>query len=132
MALTAEDEQALKRLGLRTDILEEGGMTCVVLHDFKLPNGFTVATSDLLLRLNPGFPDVHPDMWWFDPPVQRVDGGVITATEHTEQYLGKMWQRWSRHLDPSVWQSGIDTLESFVAVIRSELVAAAPKVARCA
>ncbi|PPJ40310.1 E2/UBC family protein, partial [Pseudoxanthomonas sp. KAs_5_3] len=75
-----------------------------------------------LLRLNPGFPDVPPDMWWFDPPVTRNNGATIQATEAREQHLGRTWQRWSRHLQPGQWRSGVDRLENFIGLIRAELM----------
>ena len=132
MALTSEDHLALERLGLPWVVREDGGMTCVEISNFRLPDGFTLPTATLLLRLNPAFPDVPPDMWWFDPPALRRDGSAIPATEHTEHHLDRSWQRWSRHLDPSQWQSGIDSMESFLAIIRRELVDSVSTVAACA
>lgn len=132
MPLTAEDQLALQRLGLAAAVRDEAGMTCVEISDFRLPEGFTVPASTLLLRLNPAFPDVPPDMWWFDPPVLRADGVLIPATEHTEHHLGRSWQRWSRHLNPSQWQSGVDSMESFIAIIRRELTNSVPQAVTCA
>ncbi len=96
-------------------------MTCLVLHDFHLPEGFNCEKSELLLRLQPGYPDVPPDMWWFDPPARRADGKPIPATEVIEHHLGRGWQRWSRHFSAGQWRSGVDGLESFLALIRKEL-----------
>lgn len=132
MPLTDDDQQALIRRGLTSTVSEDGGMTCVEIRNFPLPSGFTSSASTLLLRLNPAFPDVAPDMWWFEPAVQRLDGAAIPATDHTEHHLGRAWQRWSRHLDPNWWQSGIDSMESFIAVIRRELLASAAPVPACA
>lgn len=132
MALTEEDLDALERLGLAHEVVAEGGMTCVKIPGYRVPDGFTETQSTLLLRLNPGFPDVPPDMWWFNPPIHRLDGVVIECTEHYEHHLGQRWQRWSRHLDANQWQSGIDALESFLAIIRRELNISSPRVAKCA
>lgn len=96
-------------------------MTCVVWRNYPLPDGYDPPTADLLLRLSPGFPDVPPDMWWFQPAVRLRGGTVVRATEVTEQHLGSSWQRWSRHLTAGQWQSGIDSLESFLAIIHNEL-----------
>jgi hypothetical protein len=60
-------------------------------------------------------------MWWFDPPLQRADGQHIPATESIEHHLGRIWQRWSRHLAGGQWRSGIDGLENFLALVRKEL-----------
>jgi hypothetical protein len=122
MSLPAADISYLDERGLPYSVTTEGGMICVLLPQFPLPGGSNVAASDLLLRLNPGFPDVPPDMWWFDPPVTRNNGATIQATEAREQHLGRTWQRWSRHLQPGQWRSGVDRLENFVGLIRAELM----------
>ncbi len=110
-------------------VTSEAGMVCVVIPAMPLPPGFDRPTSDLLLRLPGGYPDVHPDMWWFEPPVRRVDGATIQATESHEQHLGRTWQRWSRHLQPGQWRSGVDCLRTYVALVQKELRAAAPAAA---
>jgi len=96
-------------------------MTCILFPGFILPGGFDRAQSDLLLRFSAGYPDVPPDMWWFDPPIRRVDSQLIPATEVIEHFLGRSWQRWSRHLAAGQWRSGVDGLESFLALVRKEL-----------
>jgi hypothetical protein len=116
-----DDARFLAERGLQPDVVDEGGMTCLVFRDWPLGAGYTASISDLLVRLPAGFPDVAPDMWWFDPPVQRVDRAVIPQTQHTERYLGRSWQRWSRHFTAGHWKSGVDCLETFLALIRREL-----------
>ncbi len=110
-------------------VTNDGGMIAVVVPGFPLPAGFTTGRADLLLRLSPGYPDVHPDMWWFEPYVVRVDGRPIPATDAREQHLGRTWQRWSRHLNPGQWRTGIDSLESYLSLVRSELKSAAQSLA---
>lgn len=105
------------------------GVVCVVIPSFPLPAGFTRADADLLLRLSPGYPDVPPDMWWFCPAICRSDGRTIEATSSQEVYLGRTWQRWSRHLTAGQWRAGVDSLESYLALVRKELSAAATPLA---
>ncbi len=124
MSLPSVDTDFLEGRGLPYSVSTEAGMICVVLPGFELPEGCNLTASDLLVRLMPGFPDVAPDMWWFDPPVMLKTGGTIQATEARETHLGRVWQRWSRHLQPGQWRSGIDRLENYLALIRAE-------VARC-
>jgi len=107
-------------------LTSEANMTCIVIQDFHLPAGFDHDKSSLLLRLSPGYPDVAPDMWWFDPPIRRADGASIPATEVIEHYLGRGWQRWSRHLSAGQWRSGVDCLESYLALLRKELEKSVP------
>jgi len=110
-------------------ITRDSNMTCVVLANFPLPPGLDRPQSDLMLRLSAGYPDVAPDMWWFDPPIRRADGRPIPATEVIEHHLGRSWQRWSRHFNAGQWKSGIDGLESFLALVRRELERSAPVLA---
>lgn len=126
MSLPESDTKYLSERGIAHDVVTEGGMTCVVLRQWPLPKGLNRHAADLLIRLSPGYPDVHPDMWWFDPPVRLANGQALPATEVIEQYLGRSWQRWSRHFNNGQWQSGVDGLESYLALIRRNLERSVP------
>ena len=120
----------LEERDIRYQVVVESGMTCVVVPEWRLPKGLDRPTSDLLLRLSPGYPDVQPDMWWFDPPVRLADGRDLPATDAVGTYLGRRWQRWSRHFNGSQWKSGVDGLESYIALIRQDLERGVPEGAR--
>ena len=121
MALPSADEAFLELRGHSHEVHDEAGMICVVLPNWNLPPGLDPPAATLLVRLPAGYPDVPPDMWWFDPPARLADGRAIQATDLIEQHLGRSWQRWSRHFNPGQWQPGIDSLESYLALIRKEL-----------
>jgi hypothetical protein len=121
MNLPQDDQTYLAERGGEYQVSSEANMTCVVLQGYALPAGYVPAQADLLLRLNPGYPDVPPDMWWFNPPVRLADGRAIQATDSIENHLGRAWQRWSRHFNAGQWRSGTDCLETFMALIRKEL-----------
>ena len=129
MSLPSADLQFLQERSIPHAVSVEAGMICVLLPGFALPQGCNTTQSDLLLRLAPGFPDIQPDMWWFDPTVKKVTGADFLNTEARESHLGRNWQRWSRHLQPGQWKSGIDRLENYVALIRSEIARCAQVVA---
>lgn len=119
--LPQHDVTCLAERGLKYSVSTEANMTCVVFQGYRLPAGYDREQADLLIRLNPGFPDVQPDMWWFDPAVRLKDGRSVKATDVTEHHLGRTWQRWSRHFNAGQWRSGVDSLESYLALIRREL-----------
>jgi hypothetical protein len=119
--LPPNDIEYLKDRGIIYSVSHEVNMTCVVFPNFTVPPGFNQTQAALLLRLNTGYPDVPPDMWWFSPPVWRKDGQSIPGTDVIEQHLGRSWQRWSRHFAAGQWRSGVDGLESFLALLRKEL-----------
>jgi hypothetical protein len=127
--LPAEDIAFITERGIDYQATSEAGMTCVVISNWPLPPGFDRPGADLLLRLSTGYPDVPPDMWWFDPAVKLANGTALPATEVVEHHLGRTWQRWSRHFNGGQWQSGIDGLESYLALIRQELERSAAEAA---
>lgn len=121
MALPACDALYLSERASQHTVASESGMICLVLPNFPLPPGFDRQQADLLLRLSPGYPDIPPDMWWFDPSVKLASGTTLPATEVRETHLGRTWQRWSRHFSQGQWRSGVDCLETFLALIQREL-----------
>ena len=123
--LPSHDIEYLNAKAPGHQVTTEGGVICVLVPAYPLPKGFDRDACDLLIRLAPGYPDVPPDMWWFDPAVRRVDGKDIEATQVTEAYLGRSWQRWSRHLTAGQWNAGSDSLEGFLALVQTELDKAA-------
>jgi hypothetical protein len=130
IVLPPTDTKYLAERAINHSVSIEANMTCVLFPNFALPTGFDRPQSNLLLRLSAGYPDVPPDMWWFDPPVRRADGQVIPATEVIEHHMGRSWQRWSRHFAAGQWKSGIDGLESFMALVRRELEKSVPVLVR--
>jgi hypothetical protein len=120
MLLTA-DQSYLEELGLPFEVTEENGLICVVISRWPLPSGYIPEEVDLLLRLPPGFPDAQPDMYWCDPPVRLTSGAYPPAADLMEPYLGRTWQRFSRHLPAGAWQPGRDNLASYLALIRQAL-----------
>ena len=127
--LPANDLEYLAANAPGHSITLEGGMICVVIPHFQLPDGLSVREADLLLRLFPGYPDIPPDMWWFSPAIFGPNGAAIVCTQLTEIYLARSWQRWSRHLSPGQWRSGLDSIESYLAIVRRELTAASGRAA---
>jgi len=127
VSLPETDTAYLKERGIAHEVVNESGMTCVLLSRWTLPAGFDHEAADLLIRLSAGYPDVRPDMWWFDPPVRLADGKDVPATQVIETHLGRSWQRWSRHFSNGQWQSGVDGLESFLALIRRDLERSVPE-----
>lgn len=126
MTLPKSDIAYLSERGVAHETATESGMLCVVMPRWRLPQGLDRDTADLLVRLSPGYPDVPPDMWWFSPAVHLANGANLPATNVVETYLGRKWQRWSRHFDNGQWQSGVDGLASFLALIRQDLYRSTP------
>jgi hypothetical protein len=132
VALPEHDMAFLANRGLSFSISEEGGLICVLIADWPLPPGYDHGVADLLLRLQTGYPDLPPDMWWFYPAVRLANGSLAPNSDQYEPHLpamGRQWQRWSRHFQNGQWQSGIDGLESFLALIRGDMTRYAARAA---
>ncbi len=119
--LTDSDLLYLESKGFDFEAVVDANMICVVIKSFSLPPGYEPANADLLLRLPLQFPEVPPDMFWMDPPIRYVGGVVPPATDLLESYVGRQWQRWSRHFSTSVWRPGVDDLRSYVRLIKTTL-----------
>ena len=125
MALPPTDSAFLADREIPHTVSVDGGMTCIVFPNWSVPSGFDRETADLLVRLPNGYPDVPPDMWWFCPPIKLANGSPAQATDASERHIGRDWQRWSRHFQAGQWRSGIDGLESYLALIRHEVARSA-------
>lgn len=99
-------------------IPQPGGWTFLVIPEFRLPNGYSHQSTQLLVKLPPGFPDAAPDMFWVSPQIRTKVGSVPQGTSF-ESLLGQQWQRFSWHLTPGSWRPGISTLRDFMRCIRA-------------
>jgi Prokaryotic E2 family E len=121
--LLPADKEYLDELGLPYEVTLDQGLICVVISNWPLPVGYEPSEVDLLLRLPVGFPDTQPDMYWCNPPVRvAASGSYPPAADQMESYMGRTWQRFSRHLQAGAWQAGRDDLSSYLALIRQGLV----------
>lgn len=119
--LRDEDVQYLEGKGFNYEAHLEGGMIVLVIKDFELPAGYQPDRVELLVYLHPQFPQVAPDMFWTLPVVTYIDGGRPAATEHMQPFLGRTWQRWSRHFTDAPWRPERDDLRSYLRLIRTVL-----------
>lgn len=114
--LRPADRATLDGLGLRYSVQPEGEFAAIVIEGFDTHTGLAPRQTDLLILLPPGFPDASPDMFWTTPFV-TVAGAPIGGTDQTGLYVGRTWQRWSRHIGTQ-WRPGIDNLGTYLAYIR--------------
>ncbi|MFT3864593.1 MAG: E2/UBC family protein [Solirubrobacterales bacterium] len=126
--LSEVDKAFLEQRGFDHEVIGEGQMVSLIIHGFRMPDGYVPGVVDLLLRLPSGFPDAAPDMWWTAPAVSYVGGSAPPATEVRQEFVGRTWQRWSRHLAVS-WRPGIDNLQTYLRLIRTDLERATMQVA---
>lgn len=98
--------------------IRNGGANWLLVGQFALPAGYTIASTQVALRIEPGYPDTQIDMAYFHPALRRRDGKSIPATESTETIDGKAFQRWSRHRSAAnPWRPGIDDVSTHLAQV---------------
>jgi hypothetical protein len=88
------------------------GVQWLLVHDFKLPKGFTVKSATLGIRIVPGYPAAALDMVYVCPPLSRMDGGGIGALSLCS-IDGRDFQQWSRHYAAAhPWRPDVDNVSS--------------------
>ncbi|HAL29450.1 MAG TPA: hypothetical protein DCP20_01885 [Coriobacteriia bacterium] len=118
--LPSQDEEYLAEKGLAYEYQTEGTLLLII-HDYPLPVGYVPAKTDLLIQIPSGYPGVTLDMFYVDPPVAYATGERPPASDATATFLGRTWQRFSRHLAAQSWRPGIDGLASYMTLIRHDL-----------
>lgn len=108
--------------------IRNGLANWLLVGQFVLPAGYSVVTTQVALRIEPGYPDTQIDMAYFYPPLRRQDGKSIPATESTEMIDGKTFQRWSRHRTAAnPWRPGIDDVSTHLVQVQHWLAREFPK-----
>lgn len=116
MVLPDFDQNYLRDKGLNYLEAESNNHKGIIIKNWILPKDkYNVNCSDLLIIIPPGYPDVAPDMWYFNPELTLLpDRRFAKATNHTIEFNGINWQRWSRHLSADKWRSGIDGIHTYL------------------
>lgn len=98
-------------------VTEGGGKFGLIIESFPIPDGYTAEESVLMVLIPSGYPGSQLDMFYFDPPLSKLNGSSI-RTLASETHFGRVWQRWSRHYP---WQPGEDNIVSHIEYVKNEL-----------
>jgi hypothetical protein len=119
--LPEEDIEFLKAKGYQFTFTVEEKVGYLVIVDFPFPAAYAPRTAELLLRIVAGYPYSQLDMFWTTPDVKlAATNSYPERADVKEVYLGRSWQRWSRHSQVE-WRAGIDCLETFLGAVSHEL-----------
>lgn len=115
--LPAVDERWLDAAGRPWEAAVENQSRWLLIHEFPVPDGYTVARVSVALSLAATYPDTQIDMVYFRPALDRRDGRAIHAPA-AQTILGEQWQRWSRHRTPeNPWRAGEDDVSTHMALV---------------
>ena len=104
----------------KVEVSEEGDWINLIFRDFPIGDGFNVASSDLLVRVQRTYPDAGPDMFWLDTKVTLSSGQIPQSAEAIEgPYAARAWRRFSWHRKS--WNPSVDNLHSYLEFIRRRL-----------
>jgi hypothetical protein len=120
--IPAIDAEFLAEKGYLYELCQENGAVCVIIRGYQLPPPYTPNQADLLIELPAGYPNAKPDMFWTNPDVKLPSGTWPRSADVHENKCGQTWQRWSRHFPGDRWRPGTDSLRTYLAAIRAELV----------
>lgn len=98
----------------------------LIIRNWLLPTGkFDMQTSDLLILIPNGYPEVRPDMWYFNPAILLAPSNrPARQTQVNINFEGKAWQRWSRHYPANEWRSGVDGIHTYLKKVQIALESA--------
>jgi hypothetical protein len=115
--LPASDEEYLNGRALAWESIRDGQSQWVIIHGWKVPDGYNVNSVDLALLIPANYSDSQIDMVYFKPGLARRDGkGINNLSQMT--IAGLAWQQWSRHrTQQNPWRAGIDDIASHLALV---------------
>jgi hypothetical protein len=104
-------------VALPWETVKSGQSLWLLIHEWKLPVGYNVATVSVGLLVPSEYADVQIDMVYFKPALSRVDGKAINALSSAD-ICGESWQRWSRHRTAeNPWRPGVDDVASHLTLV---------------
>ena len=115
-ALLDADERHLKALGLRRETIVEAGRRWVIIHDYPVPDGFTVRHTLLALEIPPTYPGAQIYGFYAYPPLALAGGRVIESTQLRGTLLGLKFHGWSRNRGTTPWNPAMDNVATQLAL----------------
>ena len=121
MRLPEDDENYLNEKGFTWELIPDGQSGFLVIKDYPLhPTRYDRDRVDLMIRIPTGYNLAGLDMFYVEPFIRLLTGSYPPAAQVLETYVGRTWQRFSRHL-AEPWRAGLDGLPMFLSLIQKEL-----------
>ena len=115
--LPSEEVAYLDQLGLEWETINDGGTLWLLIHRWRLPEGYTQSEALLALKIPANYSDSQIDMVYFKPSLARADGQPVGGLTPTT-IDGEAWQQWSRHRTASnPWRAGEDDVSSHLCLV---------------
>lgn len=123
MFLPEIDREYLIEKGYQFEEKVDANRIGLIIRNWILPDGkYNLQMSDLLILIPNGYPEVRPDMWYFNPVILLAPANrPARQTQANITFEGKSWQRWSRHYPANEWRSGVDGIHTFLKKVQTAL-----------
>jgi hypothetical protein len=116
--LPSSDEDYLNGLGLPWEAVRQGNQQWLLIHNWKVPAGYSAQVVILALLIDPNYPDTQLDSFYVFPGLQLIDAGPIKNTTGELQVGQSKFQFWSRHRSSTnPWRSGVDDIASHLTLV---------------
>ncbi len=116
-ALLPVDIEYLNALGPIWETLTEGEHRWLVVHNYPLPVGYTLATVTFALLIPATYPAAQIDMFYVHPEPLLVNGRTIPNTGIRATIRGLQFIGWSRHRNgSSTWNPSRDNVVTQMAL----------------
>ena len=126
--LPEDDVDYLMRKGLVYDL--QNGPNAIIFPTFDAPPNIFARVADkiepvsicrLAILIPDGYATTKLDSFYTMPNLVRADGSQPNCATGINGFWGQQWQFWSRHLEPTDWVVGIDSLETYILYVHAEL-----------
>ncbi len=82
----------------------------IILKEFKLPNGWNHNTTEILIKISPGYPITPPDNFYVPVGFRLKSGTMPQSYSETQNHLGRPWGVFSVHIHKETWSPSADIL----------------------
>lgn len=113
---------SLQKVGYQIEFTLVGSRVYIVFKDYKLPKGFNMEKTDLLIWTSTSYPSCAFDMFWVDDELFLSNGQIPQAAQLIESHCSINWRRFSIHpYQNKPWNPSEDSLEGFLSYINKRL-----------
>lgn len=76
----------------------------LVVKRFPLPEGWSKATTEVLVLVPAAYPTTPPDNFWTDADLRVGNGSMPSATSPNQGQVGRSWLQFSYHVETAEWR----------------------------
>jgi hypothetical protein len=118
--LDQQFEELRKTFGQATLRRRGDNTAAIEIKNFPLPEGWSTPDTSILFVVPAGYPVARPDCFWADANLKLASGQPPANSTPNNQHGGpenRLWFSWH----PSSWNPNVDSLITYVNVVRRRL-----------